>query len=424
MSAPNQVTIFTFNVGFGDCFLLRFSYSGGADRHVLIDFGSTKRPARAPNSYMIDIAKEIKKRCGGKLDLLVATHRHKDHISGFTTAANGKGSGDIISGLSPGAVLQPWTEHPDIPEDATDSMQGARAFAGALANMNGFAASLVQFAAGLDDRELKSLGLNKRDKAFLEFIGENNVSNRNAVENLIAMGKSGKAFYLHADAKPDLSAFLPGVKVHVLGPPTVKQHGEVATQNPKNEEEYWHLLAVDGAATTAAVEKGIPLFPKDVATEVAPHARWATHHLRAMRKDMLFSIVTALDDAMNNTSLILLFQVGGKSLLFPGDAQWENWQYALSKENYRKLLKGVDLYKVGHHGSLNATPKSLWNLFEQKSDDGDKKSRLVSVMSTMAGVHGHSEKTAVPRKTLVDALKAHSHFHTTEEGTEPIVIDL
>jgi hypothetical protein len=138
---------------------------------------------------------------------------------------------------------------------------------------------------------------------------------------------------------------------------------------------------------------------------------------------MLFSIVTALDDALNNTSLILLFQVGGKSLLFPGDAQWESWQYALSKDNYCKLLKGVDLYKVGHHGSLNATPRSLWNLFEQKSPDEEKRSRLVSVMSTMSGVHGHSEKTAVPRQSLVDALRAQSHFHTTEESTEPIVID-
>ena len=36
-----------------------------------------------------------------------------------------------------------------------------------------------------------------------------------------------------------------------------------------------------------------------------------------------------LDDQMNNTSLILLFEVFGKKLLFPGDAQIENWSYAL-----------------------------------------------------------------------------------------------
>ena len=38
--APSSVTLFTYQVGFGDCFLLRFSYPD-RDRHVLIDFGST-----------------------------------------------------------------------------------------------------------------------------------------------------------------------------------------------------------------------------------------------------------------------------------------------------------------------------------------------------------------------------------------------
>lgn len=38
--APKKVKIRTYNVGFGDCFLLSFDY-GGSERHVLIDFGST-----------------------------------------------------------------------------------------------------------------------------------------------------------------------------------------------------------------------------------------------------------------------------------------------------------------------------------------------------------------------------------------------
>ena len=76
----------------------------------------------------------------------------------------------------------------------------------------------------------------------------------------------------------------------------------------------------------------------------------------------MLQIVRMLDKAMNNTSVILLFRVGKESQLFPGDAQLENWQYALSREPDRKLLSGVNVYKVGHHGSLNATPKSLWSL--------------------------------------------------------------
>ena len=47
---------------------------------------------------------------------------------------------------------------------------------------------------------------------------------------------------------------------------------------------------------------------------------------------------------------------------------------------YTELLRDVNLYKVGHHGSLNATPKSLWNLFEKKSRR-ETNTRLVTLMS-------------------------------------------
>ena len=95
-------------------------------------------------------------------------------------------------------------------------------------------------------------------------------------------------------------------------------------------------------------------------------ARWYALRLKDARGEQLQQIVTILDDQMNNTSLILLFEAGKKKLLFPGDAQLENWQYALSQSSSRALLKDVDLYKVGHHGSLNATPKSLWTDFSKR----------------------------------------------------------
>ena len=57
--------------------------------------------------------------------------------------------------------------------------------------------------------------------------------------------------------------------------------------------------------------------------------RWFTKRLDTIRGDELLEIVRALDQAMNNTSLILLFEVGAKKLLFAGDAQIENWLYAL-----------------------------------------------------------------------------------------------
>ncbi len=101
--------------------------------------------------------------------------------------------------------------------------------------------------------------------------------------------------------------------------------------------------------------------------------------------------------------------------MFPGDAQIENWQYALSKPDVRELLREVDFYKVGHHGSLNATPKSLWNLFERKARSKDEPNRLRTAVSTMAGKHGKTARgTEVPREKLIEALQRASNFSNTQ----------
>jgi hypothetical protein len=140
---------------------------------------------------------------------------------------------------------------------------------------------------------------------------------------------------------------------------------------------------------------------------------------------------------MNNTSLILLITVGKKRLLFPGDAQIETWEYALEEaSNRRKMLKelaGVDVYKVGHHGSLNATPLSLWAKFKKKrssSKSGRKNGRkngakLTSLLSTMKNVHGaRQRKTEVPRSRLVKELKRESDLRSTEEVKKEKLCDV
>lgn len=419
MDVPSKVTVLAFNVDFGDCFLVRFSYpavSGIKDKHMLIDFGAT----RAKKDQLAAIAKEIAEQCDGKLDILVATHRHKDHISGFARSKDGD-SGDIISKLEPSIVMQPWTENPDVPDNASGPTMGMRSFANTLRGMDAFAASVRDFAQSLQDpKDWARLGFSRRERDFLEFAGENNIANKSAVENLIAMGKAGTPLFLHADLAPDVSAVLPGVTINVLGPPTPKQHENVRKQNPRNDEQYWFKRAAE-LPSAEAVAPGPRLFPiaqpNDEPDELSPHVRWIADRVTKLRKDMLLPIVRALDKAMNNTSLILLLRVGNKSFLFPGDAQWENWEYALTaapkKAEYRKLLAAVDLYKVGHHGSLNATPKELWKLFDHKSEV-KRKDRIKSVMSTRHGIHGESPETAVPRTTLVEELERFSDHFSTE----------
>ena len=145
-----------------------------------------------------------------------------------------------------------------------------------------------------------------------------------------------------------------------------------------------------------------------------------------MHGSEMLAIVRRLDEALNNTSLILLFEVKGELLVFPGDAQIENWSHALfdapNSAEIRKRLKRAAFYKVGHHGSLNATPKTLWNDFARKNK-AKRRTRLFTMMSTRAKFHGDpNEDTEVPRETLVAALGELSDFFDTQgitSATEP-----
>lgn len=144
--------------------------------------------------------------------------------------------------------------------------------------------------------------------------------------------------------------------------------------------------------------------------------RWLVQHLAGHRTHSVARLVRSLDDALNNTSVILLLEVGDLRLLFPGDAQIEAWRPTLDRlatdADLRQRLSAVDLYKVGHHGSRNATPRSLHALWTQRSPDAP---RMTALMSTLSGVHGSTPATAVPRQTLVDALRQVADLHSTED---------
>ncbi len=358
--APKSVTIRTYHVGFGDCFLVSFSYGPKSERHILVDFGSTGFPKGVPKSRMMDIADDIKQRTNGKLYAVVATHRHRDHISGFATA-NGKGTGDVIGRLEPELVVQPWTEDPELGPKATGQAGSGKVKRfGANTHKQIAALSLMHDVA---QQTLAARNLPMDVRKEVRFLGESNIQNRSAIENLAAMAKNS---YVFCGSKSGLEKVLPGVKVDVLGPPTLKQTDTIKKQRSSDPDEFWQFQANVARLATAADGDTPMLFPRYVKSRgpaFPVNARWLVYHARMTRGDQLLQIVRSLDKEMNNTSVILLFQIGKKKLLFPGDALIENWQFALQQKKYQSLLSGVNLYKVGHHGSRNATPKSLWKLF-------------------------------------------------------------
>ncbi|TFW20088.1 hypothetical protein [Duganella callida] len=407
-NVPTTLTIFAYQVGFGDCFLLRFGYPSGM-RHILIDFGTTGLPEDTAADQLTRIARHVAATCGGRLDAVVATHRHADHISGFATNPGGTAPGDIIRKLQPKVVVQPWTEELDLAVDARAPSPQA-GFRAALQSMHQVAEKAVGFVNGGPP------GLTEALKSQLRFIGEDNLSNKSAVLNLSTMG--GEQRYVYHGAKSGLEKTLPGVTIHVLGPPTLEQTGSISRQRSRDPDEFWQFqlrrVKADADASTAA--KARPAFPSQVAArggKLPLGVRWLASRLRQARGEQFLAIVRALDKQMNNTSVILLFETANKKILFPGDGQIENWQYALSQPKTRKLLESVDVYKVGHHGSLNATPRSMWNAFSKKGPKS-RKGRMTTVLSTRPDKHGSVEAgTEVPRTTLLNELGAHTDLHST-----------
>jgi hypothetical protein len=406
-SKPYELCLRAYQVGFGDCFLLTFKYRR-MQRHVLIDFGSSAKPAASGDDLMLRVAGDIREACGGKLHAIVATHRHKDHISGFATRG-GKGPGDIIATCKPEVVIQPWTEDPRARPDArraTARPSRRKSFTAGLQSMHEFSAAMLG--------ELPRLraGIGKGLYNQLAFLGEDNIKNRSAVLNLMRMGRHH--LYVRFGSRSGLETLLPGVKTWVLGPPDLEQSDEIVRMRSTDRDQFWHLLSLTGRFVSRPDAAGL-FAAADSYSAPPPQTRWLIHHMQTLRADQLLEIVRALDEVMNNTSIILLFETGAKKLLFPGDAQWENWAYALSKPSVCKLLEDVNLYKVGHHGSLNATPKSLWKLFKNRSP-GKSETRLQCVVSTMSGKHGSVGRgTEVPRTKLVEVLKSESDYFSTQE---------
>ena len=405
MAGPNKITVRMYHVGFGDCFLLTFHYHT-VDRHLLIDFGTT----RQSKAYMRAIADDIKSTCNGKIDAVVVSHRHKDHLSGFKTSDDPDDPywGDVMAELNPDLVSLTWTEDPDLEEDASGPVRGdeRRSFVASLNSMQRLAESAAAAASA-----------RKRATELVD-LSEINISNKSALSNLLNMASAENTEYLHYGSPTALNSVFRGVRFHVLGPPTVDQWSKVKRQASRDADEYWHLANYWHLLERSFDDSNgsVAPFPKRLTTKIPSSAKWLVDKMKDPTDADLLRISRIMDRAINNTSVILLIELWGTKLLFPGDAQIESWDYVLNGphgERNRALLSDVSVYKVGHHASLNGTPKSLWNLFTERKDITDG-GCLVSLLSSRVQIHGKaSNGTEVPRIKLVNALKRGSQMIAT-----------
>jgi Metallo-beta-lactamase superfamily len=410
-----QVTIRMYCQGLGDCFLLTFSNgSKTKPTRVLIDCGVFLNTP-GERARMRAVAEDIRKETGGQIDLLIVTHEHWDHIAGFSHA------NDIFEkSINFEEVWLSWAENLDDADSRSikselgkkrDQLKAALGLAGKQIKSAGFAA-----AQGLQDDLVSAHGL-------LEFLGPGEVAQGFGVAAAKAadaarmdLGTTMKWLRAKVRAKdycaPGQIRDVPGdlgIKAYVLGPP--RGASQLRKMDPTGNQGY-ELMATRvsllGAVDAFALgehpsDKPLPGpfeeryrvgleearedsffrerygFPGDPLSD--PGGEW-----RRIDLDWLVGglsrLALQLDTGVNNTSLALAFELpGGRTLIFPGDAQIGNWlswgalKFKIKDQSGRDLevtskdlLNRAVFYKVGHHGSHNATLR-VGGLEEMTSGD-------------------------------------------------------
>ncbi len=336
-----------YNVGFGDSFLLFLPAPDNRPRKVLIDCGVHTASTNPPpiKEVVAQIVTDVTDADGvPRIDVVIATHRHRDHVYGFDN--------DVWNGVEVKEVWMPWTEHPQD-KDARK-----------IRDLQSTSASETHKAA-LHKLQLSLTAEQRRVIEQTAGIAMNNLVNKKAMATLHE-GFSKKVAFARRRYLPEKeggetfeTGVLPGVKIHALAP----SH-ELAAITANDIEDEMYLTSASNNLST-----GLRLPFRDRWRMTPAQFNAANKHLgmgkRAMEEVKSageaddFAAAAKLEDSVNNTSLMLMFEIGKGYLFFPGDAQWGGWKKVLESAEWRELLAKTTFYKIGHHGSHNATPKTF-----------------------------------------------------------------
>lgn len=380
-----SVVIRMYNVGFGDAFLVTLKSSRG-DRRLLFDCGSIAAGPQPMSAVVEQIVADCTDASGkAKIDVVICTHRHRDHVSGFAS--------DRWAAVEVGEVWMPWTEDPEDAEAAKVRNAQSKLTAALAATMTTATLDLRQLSLEAEPQQnrlgpVSELVLNAMSNAKAMNVLHSGFAGRPSRRFLPERGTDGSYVRLFE------SKALPGVKVHVLGPshdPSV-----IADLDPPQGESYLRLKQ-SATSETNGICRPFPdeylMEPDDTPSEFfelfSDDDRSAIDASGGLSD---FDAAVALDGAVNGTSLMLVLEVDNLILLFPGDAQWGTWNLVLNDAEWRKLLSRLTFYKVGHHGSHNATPIDFVELLIQEG--------IIGMASTIS----RSQWPSIPKEELLTAL--------------------
>lgn len=428
MKKLKNIRIRTYRVGLGDCFLLTFTYGEEEKFHILIDCGVLLGTENV-DQIMHDVASNIGAETNQNIDVVVVTHEHWDHLSGFKQAES------IFRNIHFQDVWVAWTEHPDNP--LANKLRKIRE-----SRKKAIKNSLDKLGNELDNNFYLTDQQKAGRKAYLNAINE--ISNFGGGYGIDAGITTSTALdFIKNKAESDLIFCTPksepfplkdidGLRVYVLGPP----EDEKLIKKEMSQKEVYQEMYMSGLGSSFLGAMGFDT-DENLLSKYKPFDRYKGVNIEDPLAKNLFpdydnqvndwrkidndwmdfsgQLALALDNDTNNTSLVLAFELidKGKFLIFPGDAQVGNW---LSWYNYkwnvtnkdgvdelldiRKIFERTVFYKVGHHGSHNATlsEKGL-----ELMNDKDL-SAMIPVDIKMA----QKKKWKMPFEPLLENLNRHS----------------
>lgn len=437
--ATGQLRIRMYRVGFGDFFLMTIP-SKKRPLHILIDCGVTKGTTGKGDIGTIrqaaaDMAAETK----GELALIIVTHRHMDHIIGFSRCPEFKHFKSKV-----GAIWMPVWENdadPEIRKFQNEMFALATDLRASLALAADSIAGGPEMLAMLENATGGTGTGGGTNAASLELLKH-------------GLGVTPSYYCKGSIAKLPHSLVEAGLAAKILGPPPVDAVEFMSLMDlRKGVGQY-----LDTPRTSGRDGRRKHVLPFRRSWQVTPKAypdsafwEWTHRKLEGRKKPgylnwkrlkqavdaaqpaALMSAVKKMDNHLNNQSLVVLFTFRRKKVLFAGDAQAGNWEYwlydtpertttpsdKLGKEG-TDVLGRLDFYKVGHHGSTNATPIVAVNAM---------KAGLVAMCSTQADTFGKEKnQSEVPRKPLIQALAKKSalvrsdQIRVTASGKPPVPV--
>ena len=387
----DQLLVRAYNVGLGDCIYVRVP-DDGKHRHILIDCGNVYGRQSLMQAALDDLVEDLPLDDSGKrhLDLLVITHRHKDHIAAFDLNL-GWFKSIRINNIWLSAAMNP--DHPQA--------EGAR-------KLHSFAMNAL--------RQMRSVSLGAAQDALLaNLLNASGYDNDDALDALretlphVNELADGKPLYVD-DETPlaQLRIFTDETtSFRVLAPVNDIDRvylgrtaqalralgglrGLVLSNAPMGVGDEPSAEADGGSAETGAYLASFADNWQDEANHPMNISAGDFRRLRTRLVNNALAFILKDGELVNNTSLVLLLEWRGKRLLFTGDAQCKfardgeftegriNGSWNTMWARHRALLdQPLDYLKVGHHGSHNATP---WRAKEEGAQQGHPVNKILDAL--------------------------------------------